>query len=77
MQKLRPTDAQRKYLQRGLKEPGGKLPIFDENGQEINERTIRSCIKAGWAEQWYYNPIKSDWLICKLTDQGRLLLTSQ
>ena len=36
MQKLRPTDAQRKYLQRGLKEPGGKLPIFDENGQEIN-----------------------------------------
>jgi hypothetical protein len=25
----RPTEAQRRYLERGLNEPGGKLPLFD------------------------------------------------
>ena len=64
---------QRKWLVRGLTQPGGKLPLFDEYGQKIHERTIRSCIAQGWAEPWFDNPIKPDWLICKLTDAGRML----
>jgi hypothetical protein len=67
----RPTKAQRIWLQAGLDQPGGKLPLFDARGQRVNERTIRSCLQQGWAEPWFYNPIKPDWMVCKLTDVGR------
>ncbi len=66
----RPSEAQRRYLQRGLGEPGGKLPLFDPDGQEIARKTIQSCIAHGWAEPWIHNPIKPDWLVCKLTTAG-------
>ena len=68
---LQPTTAQRRYLSRGLSQPGGKLPLFDEEGQQINVETIRSCIRHGWAEPWFANPIKPDWLVCKITNEGR------
>lgn len=67
----KPSEAQRRYLARGLTQPGGKLPLFDELGQEYDARTIRACIKAGWAEPWFANPLKPDWLVCKLTEAGR------
>ena len=67
----RPTAAQRRYLERGLEEPGGKLPLFDADGQEVDARTIRACLRAGWAEPWFSNPLKPDWLVCKLTAAGR------
>ena len=69
-----PTASQRKWLARGLDEPGGKLPLFDENGQKVSERTVRACIEKGWATPWFANPIKPDWLVCKLTDTGRAAL---
>ncbi len=59
------------WLRRGLDQPGGKLPLFDVDGQRINPRTIKTCIEQGWAEPWFDNPIKPDWLVCKLTDAGR------
>ncbi len=68
---VRPTTAQRAWLRLGLDQPGGKLPLFDERGQRVNERTIRSCVEQGWAEPWFDNPIKPDWLVCKLTEEGR------
>ena len=67
----RPSDAQRRYLARGLDEPGGKLPLFDDHGQRIKEQTIRSCLAKGWCEPWRRNPVKPDWLVCKLTEEGR------
>ncbi len=67
----RPTVAQRDWLARGLDQPGGKLPLFDRQGKRISARTIRSCIEQGWAEPWFINPVKPDWLVCKLTDRGR------
>jgi len=67
----RPSAAQRNWLERGLDQPGGKLPLFDFIGKRIDVRTIRRCIEAGWAEPWFANPIKPDWLVCKLTDRGR------
>lgn len=70
---FKPTDAQLRYLRRGLRQAGGKLPLFDEHGQQISSHTIEACIKAGWAEPWFENPIKPDWLVCKLTQQGRAL----
>ena len=67
----RPTAVQKAYLARGLDQPGGKLPLFDKQGQRYSERTIKSCIEQGWAEPWIHNPIKPDWLVCKLTNAGR------
>ena len=63
--------AQRAWLVRGIDQPGGKLPLFDEEGQHYPARTIRSCIDRGWAEPWFRNPLKPDWLVCKLTQAGR------
>ena len=67
----RPTASQRSWLARGLDQPGGKLPLFDATGQRVSERTVRSCIEKGWAEPWFANPLKPDWLVCKLTAAGR------
>lgn len=61
------TAPQKRWLRKGLDQPGGKLPLFDDNGREIPARTIQACIDAGWAEPWFSNPIKPDWLVCKLT----------
>jgi hypothetical protein len=67
----RPTPAQRRYLERGLDQPGGKLPLFDWNGQQIDHRTIKACIQRGWAEPWFANPIKPDWVVCRVTSAGK------
>ena len=68
------TTAQKRYLERGLSEPGGKLPLFDRQGQRIKDQTIKACIKNGWCEPWYKNPVKPDWLVCKLTENGVAIL---
>lgn len=67
------SSPQLKWLKRGLKQPGGKLPLFDEHGQRVSDRTVQSCVDKGWAEPWFANPIKPDWRICRLTDAGRRL----
>ncbi len=72
----RPSAAQRSWLRRGLGQPGGKLPLFDANGQRIDPRTIKSCVENGWAAPWFHNPLKPDWLVCRLTDAGRALLVA-
>ncbi|NJL07907.1 MAG: hypothetical protein HC900_06325 [Methylacidiphilales bacterium] len=66
----RPTEAQRRYLMRGLGQAGGKLSLFDEDGREVPRKTIEACIAHGWAERWIANPIKPDWLVCRLTPAG-------
>ena len=70
----RPSAAQLRYLRLGLGQAGGKLPLFDENGQEISPKTIRSCVENGWAEPWFSNPTRPDWLVCRLTASGRSAL---
>ena len=62
--------AQIRWLVRGLSQAGGKLPLFDEQGRRVSERTVQSCLDKGWAEPWFDNPIKPDWQICRLTDAG-------
>jgi hypothetical protein len=71
---VRPSAAQRRYLERGLEQPGGKLPLFDRDGREVPRKTIEACIAHGWAELWTRNPIKPDWLVCRLTDAGYRVL---
>ncbi|MDO9459792.1 MAG: hypothetical protein Q7N95_06710 [Alphaproteobacteria bacterium] len=69
-----PTRAELAYLRRGIREPGGKLPLFDRRGQEISPAIIQICIANGWAEHWFANPVKPDWLVCRLTQAGRDLV---
>jgi hypothetical protein len=73
----RPTEPQWRYLERGLNEPGGKLPLFDRDGREVPKKTIEACIGHGWAEPWTANPIKPDWLVCRLTEAGYRALGQQ
>jgi hypothetical protein len=67
---LRPTEPQHRYLVRGAAEPGGKLPLFDRDGRKVASRIIEACIAHGWAAPWIHNPIKPDWLVCRLTAKG-------
>jgi hypothetical protein len=70
----RPTEAQRRYLERGLTEPGGKLPLFDRDGRQVPRKTVEACVVHGWAQPWTANPIKPDWLACRLTPAGYRVL---
>ncbi len=72
--KHKPTDVQKRYLERGLEQPGGKLPLFDANGRQYSLKTVEACIANGWAERWFANPTKPDWLVCKLTEAGYRIL---
>ena len=67
----KPSDAQLRYLRRGLTQPGGKLPLFDDFGQHVHPALVKACISHGWAEPWFGNPLKPDWLVCRLTEEGR------
>lgn len=71
---VRPTAAQAAYLRRGLGETGGKLPLFDRDGQRYRAQTIRTCITQGWAKPWFSNSIIPDWLVCRLTKAGRAVV---
>ena len=71
----RPNAAQRSYLLRGFSQAGSKLPLFDRDGQHVHPALVRACIAHGWAEPWFGNPLKPDWLVCKLTEKGRRALS--
>ncbi|MBP2297893.1 hypothetical protein [Azospirillum picis] len=66
-----PSGVQAAWLRRGLEQPGGKLPLFDDRGQRVKRPTVEACLRAGWAERWFDNPLKPDWLVCRLTAAGR------
>lgn len=69
-----PSPAQIRWLHRGLSQAGGKLPLFDETGRRVSGRMVRLCIARGWAEPWFANPLMPNWLVCRLTEDGRRLL---
>jgi hypothetical protein len=73
LEDLAPTLHELLYLRRGLTQAGGKLPLFDLDGQAVDTAIVRRCLDRGWAEPWFNNPLKPDWLVCKLTEVGRRL----
>ena len=50
--------------------------FYDQDGKRVSPQTVRACIAHGWAEPWFANPLKPDWLVCKLTSAGRTLLST-
>ena len=71
LEDIPPTLHEVLYLRRGLLQPGGKLPLFDLDGQAVDSGLVRHCLAQGWAAPWFNNPLKPNWLVCKLTEQGR------
>jgi len=71
------SDAELEYLRPGLTQSGGKLPLFDVAGQRVNPKTMRACIQKGLCAPWFANPMKPDWLVCRLTDKGRQILVER
>jgi hypothetical protein len=71
-----PTMSELLYLRRGLTQAGGKLPLFDLDGQDVDVDVVKRCLRAGWAQPWFKNPLKPDWLVCKLTELGRQVATA-
>ena len=69
----KPSDVQSRWLKRGLAQPDGRLPLFDDNGQRVSNRTVDSCVGLGWAEPWFESPLKKNWTVCKLTHLGRVV----
>jgi hypothetical protein len=67
-----PTALQREWLKRGLDDPQGKLPMFDGEGQELDQRTVQACLENGWAEKWFENPLRPEVPVCRLTEKGRV-----
>lgn len=65
-----PSRAELAYLRLGLDQPGGKLPLFDADGQSVRPQVIRTCLARGWAERWFANPMAPEWLVCRLTEEG-------
>ena len=68
----RPTPRQLEWLRRGLDRPGGNLPMFDTHGQRVSDRTMKSCVDHGWAEN--RDEAMRDWRLCQLTTAGRRVL---
>lgn len=71
LEEVLPAIGELLYLRRGLSQAGGKLPLFDLDGQAVAQDIVRRCLAEGWAEPWFQNPMKPEWLVCKLTPAGR------
>jgi hypothetical protein len=69
-----PSEAQLRYLRRGLEQAGGRLPLFDQTGREIPRRTIETCVAHGWAEPMGASPARPEWRVYRLTETGYRLL---
>lgn len=64
------------WLQSGLSQKDGRLALFDGSGQRVGPAIQRAAIAAGWAEGWFANPMRPDWMVCRLTPLGRQALAA-
>ncbi len=69
--RARLSPIQRRWLERGLGPREGKLPLFDENGQRISSRTVRSCLTQGLIEPLFAGLVSKDLSLYRLTVAGR------
>ena len=64
------------YLRRGLTQPGASCRCSTSTARTSRADIVRRCLDRGWAEPWFNNPLKPDWLVCKLTEAGRRLVST-
>ena len=70
-----PSTQQMRWLARGLEKSGGKLPLFDEMGQAISRRTVKTCVTRGWVEPLFSASREPEWTVCRLTALGRAVVS--
>ncbi len=59
-----------RFLKSGLRSPGGKLPLFDEEGQRVDGDLMRYCVESGLAETWFVESRQPDLPIYRITEKG-------
>ena len=59
-----------RFLRNGLRAPGGKLPLFDEEGQRIDRGLVQYCVDSGFAETWFVNDLRPDLPVYRITTKG-------
>lgn len=72
--KVEASTAQLHYLLGGVSRIDGKLPLFDENGEQIHQPTIDAVVKKGWAEPVYSKTFLKDMEIYRITELGRKIM---
>lgn len=63
------------WLQGGLNRVDGRLALFDAFGEPVEKVIIQSAIAKGLAEPWFASPMRPQWMVCRLTAQGRRVAT--
>ena len=64
----------RQWLSGGLTRPESRLALFDQFGEPIDRALVREAIRLGYAEPWFANPMRPEWMVCRLTARGRAAL---
>lgn len=63
------------WLRGGLSRADGRLALFDTFGEPVEKVIIQRAIAKGWAEPWFASPMRPQWTVCRLTEQGRRAAT--
>ncbi len=62
------------WLSGGLNRADSRLALFDQFGEPIDPNIVKSAIEKGLAEPWFSSPMRPQWMVCRLTSQGRHVL---
>ena len=61
------------WLAAALRQPGYKLPGYDDNGDPITAEVILACLEEGLIEPWVAGPGEPLPKVCRLTEKGELI----
>ncbi|MEJ2027151.1 MAG: hypothetical protein P8X52_06795, partial [Limibacillus sp.] len=73
---VRPSPEELNWMRRGLGQPGGKIPVFDENDNPVDPKIVRRCLEQQWVEPWIGNQKNPNnlYMACRLSPLGRRLV---
>jgi len=57
----------RNWLRGGEARADGRLALFDQFGEPIDKKVVKSAIASGYAEPWFASPMRPQWTVCRLT----------
>ena len=65
----------REWLRGGQARDDGRLALFDQFGEPIDRKVVKTAIASGFAEPWFANPMRPQWTVCRLTAKGHEFLS--
>ena len=60
----------REWLRGGENRDDGRLALFDQFGEPIDRKVVKTAITSGFAEPWFASPMRPQWTVCRLTQKG-------